>query len=182
MMAARAVGCTTIVAVDVKGERLALAAELGATHTLNPNADCESDEMHDIIKGVSGGGVHYAIDTSGNPKVLRTAFQGLRPLGVCGMIGGAAPGTDVKLDMLELLTQGKTVRGIIQGDAVSRVFIPQLLDLYRQGRFPFDRLITFYENGLEDINAAVAQTKEGGVIKPVLRLLDDPALAQQDAS
>jgi aryl-alcohol dehydrogenase len=63
---------------------------------------------------------------------------------------------------------GRTVRGILAGDSISDLFIPRLLDLYSQGRFPFDRLITFYP--FEEINQAVEDMLNGRIIKPVLRI------------
>jgi aryl-alcohol dehydrogenase len=60
------------------------------------------------------------------------------------------------------------VRGIRQGESVSDTFIPQLIDLYMQGRFPFDRLIEFYP--LHQINQAAEDTGNGTAIKPVLRM------------
>ena len=59
-------------------------------------------------------------------------------LGVCGLAGVVPPGTEVSLNM-DLIMNGRTVRGIIEGDAIPDLFIPQLIELYRQGRFPFDR-------------------------------------------
>jgi len=50
------------------------------------------------------------------------------------------------------------------GDAVSRIFIPQLIQLWQQGRFPFDKLITFYD-GLEQLNKAVEDAHAGQTIK-----------------
>ena len=73
----------------------------------------------------------------------------------------------VTLDVNSLLF-GRTVRGIIEGDSVADVFIPQLIELYRQGRFPFNKLITYYD--LADINQAAADSESGAVIKPVLRM------------
>jgi aryl-alcohol dehydrogenase len=67
-----------------------------------------------------------------------------------------------------LMSPGKTVRGIIQGDSVPELFIPQLIELYRQGRFPFDRLIKFYS--FDEINQAAADSETGVAIKPVLRM------------
>ena len=46
-------------------------------------------------------------------------------------------------------------------------FIPALVELHLQGKFPFDKLISFY--ALSDINQAVADTESGDVIKAVLR-------------
>ena len=54
---------------------------------------------------------------------------------------------------------GRTIRGIIEGDSVPDILIPQLIELWRQGRFPFDRLIKFY--ALNDINQAAADSEAG---------------------
>ena len=62
---------------------------------------------------------------------------------------------------------GRSLRGIIEGDSVPDVFIPRLIEFYKQGRFPFDRLVTFYK--LDEINTAVEDTEQGKVIKAVLR-------------
>jgi len=87
-------------------------------------------------------------------------------LGVCGLLGVVPPGTEVSLDM-DLLMNGRTVKGILDGDAIADLFIPKLIELYSQGRFPFDRLITFYP--FDEINQAVEDMEKGRVIKPVLR-------------
>jgi aryl-alcohol dehydrogenase len=91
----------------------------------------------------------------------------LTRLGVCGLIGLAAPGAEVRLEMSQLL-QGRILRGIIQGDSVPNLFIPLLIDLYRRGRFPFDRMVAYYP--LEQINQAAADAISGAVMKPVLRV------------
>jgi aryl-alcohol dehydrogenase len=66
-----------------------------------------------------------------------------------------------------LMSPGKSIRGIIQGDSVPELFIPQLIELHRQGRFPFDRLIEFYT--LDEINQAAADSESGATIEPILR-------------
>jgi aryl-alcohol dehydrogenase len=58
------------------------------------------------------------------------------------------------------------VVGVTEGDSNPEVFIPTLADLYRQGRFPVDRLVTTY--GFDDINQAAADAASGAAIKPVL--------------
>jgi aryl-alcohol dehydrogenase len=63
---------------------------------------------------------------------------------------------------------GRTLRGIVQGDSVPQLFVPRLIDLYRAGAFPFDRLVRFYD--FEDINQAVADTRSGVTVKPILRV------------
>jgi aryl-alcohol dehydrogenase len=144
-------------------ERLEKAKEFGATHTVNAgNTDSVA-----AIRDISGGGVDYSLECVGNPKVLRQAVDSLPRLGVCGLLGVVPPGTEVGLDM-DLIMNGRTVRGILAGDSISDLFIPRLLDLYSQGRFPFDKLITFYP--FDEINKAVEDMEHGRVIKPVLRM------------
>ena len=156
-------GCTTIIAVDVNAERLEVAKELGATHAVNAS---EMDPV-EAIKDMTGGGAEYSLECVGNPKVLRQAVDVLPRLGVCGLLGVVPPGTEVSLDM-DLIMNGRTVKGILGGDAIPDLFIPKLIELYGQGRFPFDRLITFYP--FDEINQAVKDMEEGRVVKPVLRL------------
>ena len=163
LLAAVVCGCTTIIAVDVIPERLEKAKEFGASHTVNAD---ETDPV-EAIRDITGGGVQYSLECVGNPGVLRQAVDVLPRLGVCGLLGVVPPGTEVALDM-DLIMNGRTVRGILAGDSVSDLIIPRLLDLYSQGRFPFDRMITYYP--FEDINQAVEDMVQGKVIKPVLQM------------
>ncbi|MFP3929100.1 MAG: NAD(P)-dependent alcohol dehydrogenase, partial [Desulfobacteraceae bacterium] len=137
VLAAVICGCTTIIAVDIKPDRLAAAADLGATHTVNA---AESDPVK-AIQDITGGGPGYSLECVGNPAVFRQAVDVLPLLGVCGLVGVVAPGTEVALNM-DLIMNGRTVRGIIEGDAIPDLFIPKLIELYRQGRMPFDRMVT----------------------------------------
>ena len=163
IMAAKVAGCTTIVAVDLNPARLALASELGATHVINAGA---GDTVKAITELTGGEGVQYSLECTGLPKVVRQAVECLRLTGVCGVIGVAPLGTEVALDMNSILF-GRTVRGIIEGDSIPDIFIPQLVELWRQGRFPFDRLIKFYP--LEKIDEAVHASERGEVLKAVVR-------------
>jgi aryl-alcohol dehydrogenase len=163
IMAAVVVGCTAIIAIDINPARLKLAKELGATHTINPN---ETNPV-EAIQEITGIGVNYSLETTGLPQVFRQAADSLALLGVCGLLGLAPLGTEVSFDMNNILF-GRTIRGIIEGDSIPDLFIPKLIQLYLQGRFPFDRLISFYN--LEQINQAAADSLQGTAIKPVLRM------------
>jgi aryl-alcohol dehydrogenase len=164
VMAARVAGCTTIIGVDIQSNRLNAARELGATHTINPE---EIPDPVGEIQKITGGGADYSLDTTVSPKVFRQAVDCLIVTGICGLIGGAALGTEVTFDMNTILF-GRTVRGIIEGDSIPEIFIPRLIDLYTQGRFPFDRLIRKYQ--FEEINQAVQDSEQGQVFKPVLMM------------
>jgi aryl-alcohol dehydrogenase len=162
IMAAAAAGCTTIVGVDVRPGRLELARELGATHAVN---GAEVDAVEEV--GRITGGPEYAVETSGVPAVLRQAVDSLAPLGACAVVGAPPVGTEVSLDWNGVMIPGKTVRGVIEGDSVPDVFIPLLIELNRQGKFPFERLIGYYD--LDEINRAAEDAEGGGTLKPVLR-------------
>lgn len=162
IMAALVCGCTTIIAVDINNQRLKTAKKFGATHLINSG---KTNPVEGIM-AITGGGADYALECSGIPAVLRQAVDSLGWGGVCGLIGAAPAGSEVSLDMLTVLN-GRTVKGIVEGDSIPDVFIPQLIDLYRQGRFPFDRMITLYP--FDQINKAAEDSEKGRVIKAVIR-------------
>jgi aryl-alcohol dehydrogenase len=155
-------GCTTIIAVARRPESLKTAESFGATHTINLT---ETDPV-EAIRDITGGGVDFSLECAGNPGVLRQAVDVLPRCGVCGILGVVAPGTEVSLDM-DLLMNGRTVRGIIEGDAIPDLFIPKLIELYKRGQLPFDRMITFYP--FDEINRAIEDMEKRRVIKPILR-------------
>lgn len=162
VMAAVVCGCTKIIAVDVHPSRLKLAQSLGATDVVDANQDNPVEK----IKALTGSGVNYSLECVGNPAVFRQAVDVLDMLGMCGLVGVVPPGTEVSLNM-ELIMNGRRIMGIIEGDAVPDTFIPKLLDLYQQGRFPIDRLVTYYP--LDEIQKAIEDMEAGRVLKPVLR-------------
>ncbi len=164
VMAARAVGATTVIAVDVVPSRLGLAKEVGATHTVN----AKEQNPVDAIKAITDGGVQFSLETTALPEVVRQAVDALAVRGTCGIVGAAPPGTEIKIDVTEFMQMAKTVYGIIEGDSVPDIFIPQLLDLFLQGRFPFDKLIKIYP--FEQINEAARDSERGLTVKPIIRI------------
>jgi aryl-alcohol dehydrogenase len=164
VLAAVVAGCTTIIGIDVNSARLALARELGATHTI----DARSEDAVERIAAITSSGADFSLETTAVPAVFRQAVECTAPTGVCGLIGAAAFGTEVSFDMNSILVTGRTIRGIVEGDSVPGLFLPRLVELWAQGRFPVDRLMTFYD--FDRINDAVADTESGAVVKPVLRM------------
>ncbi|MBI5487385.1 MAG: NAD(P)-dependent alcohol dehydrogenase [Deltaproteobacteria bacterium] len=163
VMAARVAGADPIVAVDIHDERLELARSLGATHVVNGKREDTRARILEITRR----GANYIVDLTGSPKMLGMAVEALAPTGTAALVGAAHHGTQASIDMASLLN-GRIVRGVVQGDAVPQLFIPKLIALYRAGKFPFDRLIRFYE--FEDIERAFEDSKQGRTIKPVLRI------------
>ena len=162
IMGAKVAGCTIIVGVDINQSRLELARELGATHTIN------SAEENPVgkIQAITGTGVNNSIETTAVPAVYRQALESLDPTGECVLLGAPPIGTEVTFDMQSFLT-GRRTRGVIEGDSIPQKFIPEMIELYRQGSFPFDKLIKTY--AMEDINQAVEDSVNGVTIKPVIR-------------
>ena len=164
VMAARVAGAATIIAVDLLPQRLALAKELGATHMIDGSA---ADVVAQIV-AITGGGVRYALDTTGNVKVIRDAIDALCAGGTCGVLGASPRGTELSIPIVPFMSLSKRLMGIVEGDAVPDVFIPQLIALWRQGRFPFDRLVRFYD--FAQIDQALKDSEQGVTVKPVLRM------------
>ncbi len=162
IMAARAMGATTVVAVDRVASRLELALSLGATHAVA----ADTPDLVQHIREICAGGAQVSLDTTAHPAVLAHAVAVLAPLGRCGFVGGAAPGTTLAVDVRDMMLHGKTLRGIVEGDANARDFIPQLLRLHGSGLFPFERMVRFYP--LADIQRAIDDSLSGLTLKPIL--------------
>jgi aryl-alcohol dehydrogenase len=164
LMAAKIAGCAPIIAVDINEERLMLAREFGATHTINHGT---YSDVVAKIRVITGGGVRYGIDTSALPGVLGEVIESLMPAGSCVLLGSARKGTRASFEM-PFLQEGRVVRGVIQGDSFPKEFIPRLVDLIIADKFPISKMIKFYE--FADINIAVEESAAGIAIKPVLRM------------
>jgi aryl-alcohol dehydrogenase len=165
VMAAKASGAAEIVAVDRVAHRLALAAELGATVTI----DTAGQELPDVAAAVAkatGRGADVALDTTGNPGVILAAVQSLATHGTASVI--TSSGAPVTLPPGDLLLKGRQLRGTMGGHINPTVFLPRLLELHAQGRFPADRLVRNYP--FAELNTAIADSLSGATIKPVLRL------------
>jgi aryl-alcohol dehydrogenase len=155
VMAARAAGVEAVVVVDPVASRRAKAHELGARQTVDPTTD-------DVAAMV--GRATHALDTTGLPDVVATALRALTSRGTLVVVGlGPQHAT---IDVSDLLFKGKVIRGCMEGDANPQQFLPKLLELHAQGRFPLESIVRRY--AAADIEAAVADARSGATIKPVL--------------
>jgi aryl-alcohol dehydrogenase len=162
LMAAKAVGCDPLIAVDLNAARLDLATELGASHTINPS---ETQDLLWTVQEMAAPGVHYAFDAVGAGPVIRQALESLRSPGHCVTVGFQGLEHEITIDQGHLLL-GRTLSGVVEGEADPQTFIPQLIAMYREGRFPFDRLVKTF--AFSDINAAIQASEAGEAIKPVV--------------
>jgi aryl-alcohol dehydrogenase len=156
VMAARIAGASPIIGVDIKPNRLELALKLGATHVI----DNRHDKAVSRITDITGSGVDYVVETTGDPKMYLLSMDILNPHGTAALLTGIS-GPDS-------LPEGRRTLSIIQGDAVPQRFIPKLIALFQVGQFPYDRLLKFYD--FSEINRAIADSRRGATIKPVLRI------------
>ncbi len=163
LLGARAIDAGTVIVVEPNAQRRALALELGATHVIDPKA--ESDVLA-RIKELGGGGVRYALDTTGIPAVVATAVEALLPKGMLGLLGVPPPEATVPANMMSMLVRGVGVKYIVEGDADPQEFIPRMAKWYQDGKFPFDKLVQKFP--FEQINEAAQSSLSGAVVKPVL--------------
>ena len=163
VMAAKAAGCETIVAVDLVDERLELARELGATHTTNSST---TENVSKEIRKTTGG-LDLAMEAVGLEAVIRDALKSLRSPGICATVGLQGFVNPIAVDQSHLL-MGRTLTGVIEGDANPHQLIPRLVEWWRAGTFPFDRLVSEYS--FDDLATAIDDLRAGRVVKPILRM------------
>ena len=161
IMGAAVIGCRKIIAVDIIDSRLEIAKEYGATDVIN------SKDVADVparVKELTDGkGADFALDTTG---VENCTLNALKSLHTGGKGACVASSKRLTLDPAPSYLIGRSWAYLIEGEAVSREFIPQMISWYREGRFPIDRMISFYP--FEQINEAFADTKKGVATKAVL--------------
>ena len=158
-------GAARIIAVDIHPARLEIARGLGATDTVNAR---DGDTAEQITRLTGPAGADGIIETSGNLGALGTAISVLASGSTCVVIGVPGATDSLALNVTNLVARGLRVVGTNQGGAVPRVFIPRLIELYRRGRLPVDRLVTDF--AFADINKAAEASLDGSVIKPVLHM------------
>jgi aryl-alcohol dehydrogenase len=164
LLAAKVVGCTTIIAVDVVHSKLQKALQLGATHIIN---SAEQDPQEAIREITGGKGVDYALDAVGISAVFTQMANSLAVRGHGVLVGAPKPGDDARLDVGTLLNASSPrLSLVLEGDAAPQEFIPRLIRLYQAGLFPVDELVTSYK--FEDINTAISDSERGTAIKPVV--------------
>ncbi|MDQ1294697.1 MAG: aryl-alcohol dehydrogenase [Actinomycetota bacterium] len=160
--AAHLAGAGPIIGVDVVPERLALARDLGATHTIDARTHDLPTALAEIIgtRGLVG-----VLDTTGDPTVVHAALGALGTRGALALCGAPPPGTEFAVDIQSMLA-GKRIVGLTMGDAVPADLVPSLVALHASGQLPLERLIRHYP--LDDIEQAVSDMHTGRTVKPVI--------------
>jgi aryl-alcohol dehydrogenase len=165
VMAAVVEGCDPIIVVEPNADRRALALEVGATHVIDP---MDGGNVVEQLQAIGGGYINHAFDTCGIPAVIGQAIEALGPRGKIALVTGTSMEAVLPIPILALVGRGITIRGVNMGDSVPKTFIPKLIDLVVEGRFPIEKLVRFYD--FHDINHALEDQEKGITVKPILRM------------
>jgi aryl-alcohol dehydrogenase len=163
VMGAAIVKCATIILVEPIAARRTVAKTLGATHVIDPSFGAVGEAIREVVPD----GVDFALDSCGREDAIMTALGSLSSRGLLGLVGvPPKPESAISVNLASLITYGHRIHGIIEGDSDLEQFIPELLEHFQAGRFPFDTLVKAYPLG--QINEAIAAQHRGDCIKAVL--------------
>jgi aryl-alcohol dehydrogenase len=157
-------GCKPIILIEPQAPRREIALEIGATHVIDP---ASAGNIVEAIRAILPAGADLIVDTSGHMPTLEQAPNMIAPMGRVGLVGlPGAIDAALPVPMVQWLSLGGTVRGIVEGDSDITGFLPELIAHHAAGRLPFDRFVTRYP--FSQINEAIADSHHGKCIKPVL--------------
>lgn len=136
---ARLAGANKIIAVDVADNKLEMARNFGATHTVNGSKE---DAVGKCKELTGGHGPDYSFEAVGVPDLMITANNATRRGGTTVIVGVGKLTDSVPFNALMLSMDGKTIKGSFYGDANFRSDMPMLLDLYRNGKLNLDDMVS----------------------------------------
>jgi S-(hydroxymethyl)glutathione dehydrogenase / alcohol dehydrogenase len=159
------VGAFPIIAIDINDKKLALARQFGATYTIN--AKTEPDVIKKAKELNYGRGADYVIAATSGIELLRQAFQMLTTRGGMTMVVGHGYGEKMSDWTPVEFCGGRTIRGSAMGAVRSRIEIPRLIELYKNGRFKLDELISGHYS-FDNLNQALTSMEQGDVVRNVI--------------
>jgi aryl-alcohol dehydrogenase len=161
LMAARMAGASPRVAVDVVAWRLDLALELGATHTINAREHEIGPKLRELA-----GSIDHAVESTTASRVIDQAIKSLSPIGKMSTLGISSEEPHQRVTPQSPGPNQKVFHSIL-GDTNPKEFIPYLIGCFKEGKFPFDKLLKQYS--AQEINQAVKDSLDGHTVKAVLR-------------
>ncbi len=163
IMAAKLSGCGVIIGVDAVPSRLELAAECGATHVINGR---ECPDIAEEIRRLTGGkGVRFALEASGAPVLVPQMLAALRKEGLAVLVSFLSGPVELDATML-FVGPCISLAGTVEGASNPQLFIPKLVQFFKEGRLPVDRLANYYSFG--EVGKAFEDSKNGSAIKPII--------------
>jgi S-(hydroxymethyl)glutathione dehydrogenase/alcohol dehydrogenase len=168
-------GAYPVIAVDTLAHKESLARDFGATHFVLADGDVAA-AIRAIVPfndqtdtGPFGaGGVDWAFECSGSPRALRAAIESLEWGGTAVVVGVPAQGTEIPLAVNPMVHLDRRVMGVRYGEARPRRDIPLIVQLYRQGRFKLDEMVT-RTYPLDEWEQAMHDMHHGDLARGVLR-------------
>ena len=157
-------GAEKIIAVDLLDNKLEMARQFGATHTVNASA---CDPVEQVRSLTEQKGVDYAFEVIGLPKTVRQAFDSLAKRGETIVLGVTPLETEVSIPIMPLIFEEKVIKGSVYGSSRPRIDIPKLMNLYRAGKLKLDELVT-RTYSFDQINEAYAALERGEVARTVV--------------
>ena len=165
VLGGRIAGCSPIILIEPQQDRRMIASEIGADHVIDPGAN----DIVASVRAIISRGVDLVVDTSGHMPSVAASLGMLANKGRLGLVGlpGAFDAV-LPVPVIQWITSGGTVRGIVEGDSDPDQFLPELIEHHRAGRLPFERFVRTYP--FDKINEAIADAHSGKAIKVVLTL------------
>ena len=148
-----------IIAIDLFVNRLELAKQLGATHTINSRTNQDWQEQIQSILGNKGSDV--VVDNTGNIKMIAEGWKLTQNQGRMILVGVPAKGQEAQLYTLPLHF-GKILTGSHGGDGDPSEDIPRYMRLSQLEKLNLSTLIT-ETYPLIKINKAIEQMKNGSL-------------------
>jgi alcohol dehydrogenase len=163
VLGAVASGARQVVAIDLSDEKLALAKELGATHTVNAK-DADAAEQ---VRAITGGGVDFAFEMAGAVRAMELAYKITKRGGTTVTAGLPPPTAALALPLVNLVAEERTVKGSYIGTCVPTRDIPRFIGLYRAGKLPVNKLMSG-KISLDQINEGFDRLHAGSVVRLVV--------------
>jgi len=134
LMAAKHLQVKQIIAVDIVAQKLDLAKQFGATHTLDASNNASLSQ--EIKQMTNGQGVTFAVDSTGVPKVIQEMIECLSIGGTAASIGAPPVGTNIQLDVASFFYMNKSYISVIEGDSIPKevrlfMLVHAIFDPYR---------------------------------------------------
>jgi len=156
-------GAGKIVAIDLSDEKLGLARQFGATHTVNARDGDHVTQVRDLTDG----GVDYAFDFAGTIKAMETAYLSTRWGGTTVSAGLAPLTSDFAFRQSVLVSEEKTIKGSYMGSCVPVRDIPRYIALYQQGKLPVDRMVS-KRIGFDELNEGFDRLQDVATVRQIL--------------
>ena len=167
IMAAKMVGCKTIIAIDRVSSRLALAKELGATHTIDTSELSHLDELVQKVRDLTDGyGTSITMDATGFLKLIQKGIEFTARRGQYIQVGSTPRGAVLEIPLQQMMISGKRLIFAVEGQVIPQQYIPKMIKWNREGRLPFDRLSKFFP--AEQFMEAIHGMEDGTTIKPII--------------